>query len=101
MAVAEVRCRICGESRGARNHVRDDGCERCGGSPLCDRCGHQRRDHAGVFTSATGKSCRHRKCDFQSLSSVRCDCAGYVPRTTSFADAAFVAAEPLPPLRIA
>ena len=91
---------MCGEENAAE-HVHDDGCERCGGSPLCDHCGHPRRLHTGVFGSGT-RGCRSQERDVQSLSVIRCAGAGYSPRTSSFAEAGFATAnDALPPLRIA
>jgi hypothetical protein len=104
-----VACRYCGTSWRRREHrwITDGGgCPTCGGSPLCDTCGHPRRDHVRVYVQGGRRECRRRIGDFQTLSSAPCDCTGYVPLEGSLADASFAApdpdlsAEPLPQLRL-
>ena len=88
------RCRYCG-SADDRLMVLEAGeraCPRCAGSPLCDACGHPRREHAGVFDKAA-RLCRYLWHDHQSLTQVSCNCVGFVPITTSFRDAAFAVAD--------
>jgi hypothetical protein len=86
-----VTCRICGELWADDEYVdvgAGRGCARCGGDPLCDGCGHQRSEHAGVFGGgATG--CREKNYDFETLTAEPCACAGYVAGAGSFGDAAF------------
>jgi hypothetical protein len=97
------QCRYCG-SREGRELVLVEGelaCPRCAGSPLCDRCGHQRGMHTGVYDKHK-RTCRHVWFDFQSLSKITCDCTGFVPLNGALRDAEFVnAADDGPPLRIA
>lgn len=87
--------------------MKGGGCPICGGSPLCDECGHPRRDHVRVFVKGGPRECRRRIGDFQSLSSAPCECRGYVPIEGSLGDAGFAQPdvvdedEPLPALRIA
>jgi hypothetical protein len=84
------QCRLCG-SRNDRQVVVRAGehmCPRCAASPLCDRCGHRREDHTGVFIAA-GKTCTHRRYDVQSLSRIECPCEGFAPIQGSFAEATF------------
>lgn len=99
------RCRYCG-STSARELVLVEGemtCPACAGSPLCDRCGHPRRNHTGVFTPA-GRSCRHVWEEFQTGFRKACACEGFAPIVTELRDAGFTAREAtdgLPPLRVA
>jgi hypothetical protein len=72
---------------------------RCAGSPLCDRCGHPRSGHAGVFVRGVGARCCRPLGDFQSLSRYVCDCAGFRPIAGPLRDASFAeAVEPTAPL---
>ena len=90
-----ISCRQCGTRWpvGAHRGVMDgDGCPTCGGSPLCDGCGHPRRDHVRVYVKGGTRACRRRIGDFQTLTSAACSCTGYVPVEGSLADAGF--AEP-------
>ena len=75
------------------------GCARCGGSPLCASCGHARKDHSGTF-GGKRRRCRARDHDLQSLTAATCECAGFVQQKEALAEAPFVDAEPLPPLRV-
>jgi hypothetical protein len=83
------------------------GCPTCGGSPLCDECGHPRRDHVRVYVKGGKHECRRRIGDFQSLTSSLCTCSGYAPVDGAIADATFAQPdviepdEPLPRLRVA
>jgi hypothetical protein len=70
------------------------GCPTCGGSPLCDGCGHPRRDHVRVYVKGGERECRRRIGDFQTLTSSACPCSGYVPVEGALADAAFAQADP-------
>ena len=86
-------CRFCGSTDG-RELVLVAGeraCPRCAASPLCDRCGHPRESHSGVFVAA-GRTGAHVWLDLPSLTKVDCDCKGFAPVTGAFRDAAF--AEP-------
>jgi hypothetical protein len=80
-------------------------CPRCAGSPLCDRCGHPRGDHAHVFVRGGLGGCRREVGDFQSLTHWTCDCAGFRPVAGGLRDATFAGTDnapaPLPPLRLA
>jgi hypothetical protein len=99
------RCRFCG-STDARDLVLVDGehaCPSCAGSPLCDRCGHPRRSHVGVFR-AGGRRCEHVWCDFQTGVRLACPCEGFAPVRGAIRAAGFLAHDPdagLPPLRVA
>lgn len=99
------RCRFCG-SGDARELVLVEGehaCPSCAGSPLCNRCGHPRRAHTGVFRSA-GRSCTHVWSDFQTGVHRPCACEGFAPMRVPIRDAGFLEREPddgLPPLRVA
>jgi len=97
------QCRYCG-SRDDRALVLVEGelaCPRCAGSPLCDRCGHARGMHTGVYDKSA-RSCRHIWFDFQSISKIGCDCAGFAPITGALRNAEFAnAADDDTPLRIA
>ena len=93
----ESQCRICGALWPPDQHVpahMGGGCPSCGGSPLCDGCGHPRRNHVGVFSGSGRQRCRAHSRDIQALAVVKCNCTQYVPRTTRFSDAKF--AEPNP-----
>lgn len=98
------RCRYCGEPESGSADF-GSGCRRCGGSPLCDRCGHARKEHRGLFGGG-GQGCRERLYDFESLSASDCSCEGYLARTRNFAEAEFAAPpdegeQDFPPLRLA
>lgn len=71
------------------------GCPTCGGSPLCDTCGHPRRDHVRVYIKGGKRECRRRIGDFQTLTSTACSCTGYVPVEGSLADAGFAVSDPV------
>ena len=89
------RCRYCG-STDARALVVLGGehlCPRCAASPLCDRCGHQRESHTGVFQDGD-QTCRHVWLDLQSLTKIPCDCVGFRPVDGSYSEAAFAAPDP-------
>jgi hypothetical protein len=75
--------------------INGGGCPTCGGSPLCDRCGHPRRDHVRVYVQGGTRECRRRIGDFQTLTSTACTCAGYIPVEGSLADAGFAQADPV------
>ena len=98
-------CRYCG-STSARELVLAEGeqmCPACAGSPLCDRCGHSRSHHTGVYTSA-GSSCKRVWEELQTGFRKDCDCEGFVPVTTDLAEASFLnvdVTDGLPPLRVA
>lgn len=99
------RCRICGAVWPNRSHywiTKGGGCKSCGGSPLCDSCGHPRAKHLAVFRKGK-RHCAFRAFDLQSLSRPHCDCRGYVPVDGSLSEAAFAQpdTEPLQPLRLA
>ena len=89
-------CRHCG-----RNAVLNDTpygvCDACANSPLCDRCGHERDDHAPVVPDAK-PGCRGTLGDFQTLDVTPCPCEGFEPIQGMLADATFVQADdPEPP----
>jgi Zn-finger nucleic acid-binding protein len=67
-------------------------CPRCAASPLCDRCGHQRESHTGVFRDGA-RMCKHVWLDLPSLSKLACECDGFAPVTGAFSDAAFAVAD--------
>jgi hypothetical protein len=88
-------CRHCGRNAGP-----DDSphavCAACANSPLCDRCGHERDEHATLVDDAeTG--CRATLGDFQTLDVAPCPCDGFQPIEGMLADATFVQTEPDPP----
>jgi hypothetical protein len=96
-------CRYCGSSEGRLVALEegDRACPRCAGSPLCDRCGHPRESHSGVF-APNGRLCRYLWFDHPSLTKVACECEGFVPVVASFREASFAALdENEPPLRLA
>ena len=109
--MSSISCRVCGTPWPRPAHkwaTSGGGCPTCGGSPLCDECGHPRRDHVRVYVKGGKRECRRRIGDFQSLTSMPCGCSGYVPVDGSLADASFAqpdppvpADAPLPPLRVA
>lgn len=70
----------------------EDACPRCAASPLCDRCGHQRELHTGVFRDGA-RVCKHVWLDLQSLTKIACDCAGFAPLQGAFRDATFAEAD--------
>ena len=78
------------------------GCKTCGGSPLCDSCGHPRSKHVAVFKKGK-RQCTFQAFDLQSLSRLHCECRGYLAVGGSLSEAAFAQpdTEPLPPLRLA
>lgn len=98
------RCRYCG-STSDRLRVLAEGeraCPACAGSPLCDRCGHPRAKHTGVFTDL-GRECRHVWEELQTGVRLPCRCECFAPVVTALRDATFVArdvSDELPPLRI-
>jgi hypothetical protein len=96
-------CRYCGDEL-SRARAPLEICARCEDSPLCDRCGHPRRDHTRVFARRNAKGCKRVVGDFQSLTSWQCECEGFRPVVGALADAAFAAPDApgrLPPLRLA
>jgi hypothetical protein len=77
-------------------------CSACANSPLCDRCGHPRGDHAEVFVRGGDPACRRLLGDFQTLTSWLCPCSGFRPVAGPLRDAAFAEADDGPaPLRLA
>jgi hypothetical protein len=84
------RCRYCGstDGRGLVVLAGEHACPRCAASPLCDRCGHRRESHTGVFQNGV-RACKHVWFDHPSLTHVGCDCAGFAPVEGAFADASF------------
>jgi hypothetical protein len=84
------QCRYCGslDARGLVVIAGEHACPRCAASPLCDRCGHQRESHTGVFRDGA-RTCKHIWLDLPSLSKVSCDCSGFAPIAGSFRDASF------------
>jgi len=99
------RCRYCGSTSERLVVLEEDerACPTCAGSPLCDRCGHPRAAHVGVFT-ASGRSCRHVWEEPQTGFRASCGCEGFVPIVVRLRDATFMGRElgdDLPPLRIA
>jgi hypothetical protein len=85
-------CRHCGRTAGP-----DDApyvvCDACANSPLCDRCGHERGDHASLAVEGE-TSCRGRLGDFQTLDLQACPCDGFQPIEGMIGDATFVQTEP-------
>ncbi|MGA9762028.1 MAG: hypothetical protein WBQ14_06375 [Gaiellaceae bacterium] len=93
----ESQCRICGALWPPEQHLpahQGGGCPSCGGSPLCDTCGHPRRDHVGVYSGSGKQQCRTHRHDVQALAVVTCGCTQYVPRTARFSDAKFAEPDP-------
>jgi hypothetical protein len=93
----ESQCRICGELWPLDQHLpahQGGGCPSCGGSPLCDTCGHPRRDHVGAFSGNGKQQCRTQRHDIQVLDVATCRCTQYVPRTGRFSDAKFAEPDP-------
>ena len=85
-----VMCGICGQVWSPSGHdevAAGLGCPSCGGSPLCEHCGHQRGSHAEKRRAGEA-CCSERVYDFAGLSITRCDCPGYEPRTRDFGAAA-------------
>ena len=76
-------------------------CPTCAASPLCDRCGHRRESHAGVFRDGK-RECDHVWLDLPSLTKVSCDCIGFAPVVGRFRDAHFAdeTTKEEPPLRV-
>ncbi len=100
---ARRTCRVCGSTWPYPSHywiTEGGGCKTCGGSPLCDGCGHPRSDHVAVYKKGT-RRCKFRARDVQSLSYIACTCLGYVPIEDRIAEASFAQLEvgPLPRLR--
>lgn len=95
-------CRYCGSQLDrARRPL--EVCPSCADSPLCDACGHERKDHDFVFTAGGPAGCSTVIRDFQSLSARQCSCPGFRPVTGPLRDATFAEpdADPLMlPLRI-
>ena len=96
-------CRICGSVWPFPSHywITDGGgCRTCGGSPLCDQCGHPRADHVAVYAKGE-RQCKFRAVDVQSLSHLPCACTSYTPVEGRLANASFAAPDsgPLPRLR--
>jgi hypothetical protein len=96
-------CRICGSVWPYPSHywiTEGGGCKTCGGSPLCDGCGHPRSSHVAVFKKGR-PSCGFSAFDRQSLRYLSCDCAGYAPVEGALSDASFAQPDtgPLPRLR--
>lgn len=85
-------CRYCGDALPrARRPL--EVCAKCDDSPLCDRCGHERGDHARVFVHGQSK-CSKRIGDFQTGTSWLCGCEGFRPISGSFSEAAWTADMP-------
>jgi hypothetical protein len=95
-------CRYCGSQLDrARRPL--EVCPACADSPLCDTCGHARKDHDFVFIAGGPAGCSVVTRDFQSLSARHCSCPGFRPVTGALRDAAFAKPEPDPltfPLRV-
>jgi len=70
-------------------------CASCAGSPLCDRCGHARSKHTGVFDRGRA-GCSVIVRDFQSLSSSPCPCPGFESVRGPLRDATVAAPDPDP-----
>ena len=87
MAV-EMLCRHCGTD-GVPTTAPLALCRGCANSPLCDRCGHPRGDHAQVFVRGDDPGCRRLVGDFQTLTSWLCSCPGFRPTAGPLRDAAF------------
>ena len=77
-------------------------CRVCANSPLCDRCGHPRGDHAEVFVRGDAPRCNRTVGDFQTLTSWDCPCPGFRPVDGPLREAAFAEPDDDPtPLRLA
>ena len=89
-------CRICGATVATWELLdaqRGGGCIRCDGSPLCSRCGHPRKQHLGVFSSAGRTGCRAEVPVPDTLGMGRCGCIGYVAARGPFGQATFATEE--------
>jgi hypothetical protein len=95
-------CRHCGRDAGSVDAPLAV-CDACARSPVCDRCGHAREDHAEVTAGGGGGGCRVRVHDFQTLETRECPCPGFRPVEDPRVDAAVARPEPFPgpPLRLA
>jgi hypothetical protein len=72
---------MCGATiatREERSALLGGGCVRCEGSPLCDRCGHPRREHYGTFGRSKSAGFRKKIYADDTLAVSRCGCEGYV-----------------------
>src|SRR5262245_29592687 len=101
--MATKACRVCGSVWPTASHywvTKGGGCRTCGGSLLCDACGHPRATNVAVYQRGK-RSCTFRAVDVQSLSHRECDCDGYVPVAGALRDAAFAQPDtgPIPRLR--
>jgi hypothetical protein len=99
------QCRICGAIWPYPSHywiTEGGGCRTCGGSPLCDTCGHPRAKPVAVYKKGK-RRCAFRTYDMQSLAYLDCDCPGYAPVEGGLSEAEFARPDsgPLPPLRLA
>lgn len=77
----QTTCRICGTTIATweeRSALLGGGCARCEGSPLCDRCGHPRREHYGTFGGSKSAGCKKKIYADDSLAVSRCGCEGHV-----------------------
>jgi hypothetical protein len=95
-------CRVCGASDRRAAAAFGGGCARCAGEPLCRRCGHNRRDHRGVYESIAVHACGAATRDEFGWLVGTCGCAGYEPLGADEELSAAPFAEPdvFPPLRI-
>jgi hypothetical protein len=84
-------CRYCGSIGRLRLVEGLALCDDCANSPLCDRCGHPRRDHTHVFVRGVAVGCGYVSFDFQALATSGCDCEGFAPVRGRLRDAGFVA----------
>jgi hypothetical protein len=50
-------CRVCGAPLVPGAPASVHGCDACGGSPACARCGHPRREHKGAFGGSRENGC--------------------------------------------
>ena len=88
----EAVCRSCGATVAIwelRDAAQGGGCARCEGSPLCERCGHPRSEHSGVYAGARQRGCKVKIFALEDLAVSRCGCSGYQRATAPLAQAAF------------
>jgi hypothetical protein len=88
----DVVCRVCGTTVALfelRDATSGSGCTRCEGSLLCERCGHPRPEHFGVYVGAKRHGCDYVVRSEDSLAQSRCGCDGYLRATRPLAEAAF------------
>jgi hypothetical protein len=70
------------------------GCDECGGSPACARCGHPRRDHKGTFSGTRETGCTAVVLVEGTMTVADCACPEY---TNDDLDDAVVATRPASP----